>query len=112
MVWGKKQPRLEGVLIGGHPNLRWSPYLPSVIEIALGSRHLVPSLYFSVHSRSLTHHPRLYPSQSSALIFQGNLARTVWHTGGVYDLSITHDGTPSNPTSNFDRSQHPLCPHL
>ena len=95
-----------------HPNLKWSPYLPSVIGIALGSRHLVPSCYYSVHPRSLTHCPRLYPSWSSALILWGNLARTERHMGGVYDLGILHDGIPSNPTSNFDTSQHPLCPHL
>ena len=109
---GKKQPRLEGVSIGRCPNPRWSPYLPSIIGIALGSRHLVPLCYYSVHSRSLTHHPRLYLSWSSALILQGNIARTKWYMGGVYDLSIPHDGILSNLTSNFGRSQHPLHPHL
>ena len=109
---GKKQPGNEGVSIGRCPNHRWSPYLPSIIGIALGSRHLVPSCHYSVHPRLLTHHPRLYPSQSSTLILQGILARTTWHTGGVYNVSIPHDGIQSNPTSNFGRSQHPLCPHL
>ena len=108
----KKQPGLEGVSIGGCPNPRQSPYLPSVVRTTLGSRYLVPSCYYSVHLGLLTHDPRLYLSWSSIPILWGNFAKIGWHTRGVYDLCILHSNIPLNPTSNSGRSQHPLHPHL
>ena len=80
----------------------WSSffYLPSVVRIAPGLVHPMLSHYYSVHPRLSTHHPRLYPYQSSALTCQDNLAKIqLQRVGGCY-LYTLHDDTPSDPTSN------------
>ena len=110
--WGRKWPKPRGVYIDGLPNLKQSLHPPSAAETVLGLRHLVPSHYYSVHPRSLTHCLGLYLSLSSILTPWGNPAKTGWHTGGAYDPSIWHNSTPSNPTSNSDKSLRlwHLCP--
>ena len=69
------------------------------------------SHYYTVHPRLSTHHPRLYPYQSSALTCQGSLAKIKLHRVRGCDLYTPYASTPLDPTSNSDKLLHPkhLC---
>ena len=105
--WERKQPEPGDVLRDGHPSPIQFLYPPSVVGIAPDSVHPMLSCYYSVHLRLLTHHPRLYSYQSSALTCQGSLAKIKLHRVAGCSLYTPHASTPSDPTSNPDRLPHP-----
>ena len=105
--WERKQPEPEDFSKDGHPSLIQFLCPPSIAGIAPGSVHPMLSHYYSVPPRLSTHHPKLYPYQSSALTCQGSLAKIKLHRVGGCDLYTPHTGTPSDPTSNSDRLLHP-----
>ena len=110
--WGesickRKQPIPGDVLRDRHPSLIQFLCLPSIVGIAPDSVHPMLSCYYSACPRLSTHHPRLYPYQSSTLIHQGSLAKIKLHRVGGCNLYTLHASTPSDPTSNSDRLPHP-----
>ena len=105
--WERKQPKPGDVSKGRHLSLIQFLCPPSIIGITPDTVHPTLSHYYSVHPRLSTHHPRLYPYQSSALTHQGSLAKIKLHRAGGCDLYTLHAGTPSDPTSNSDRLPHP-----
>ena len=98
---GRKLLKLVNALKGKCPSLTQFPYLPSVIGIAPDSAHQVLSQYYSVHPKLSTHHPRLYPYQSSIPTLQDSLAGILLHMVRGYDPCTLHINTLLNPTSNF-----------
>ena len=109
---GRKRLKLVNTLKGECPSPTWFPCLPSIIGIAPDSLHQVLSHCYSVHPRLSTHHPRLYPYQSSILTLQDSLARILLHRVRGCDPCTLHIDTLLNLTSNFGRLLHLWHPHL
>ena len=108
---GRKWLKLVNALKGKHPSPTWFPYPPSVIGIAPDSAHQGLSHCYSVHPKSSTHCPRLYPCQNSVLTLQDSLTRILLHRVRGCDPSTLHINKLLNPTSNFGRSLHLWHPH-
>ena len=88
------------------PQSNTVPYLPSVIGKVPGSVHQVLSHCYNVHPWLSTHHPMLYPYQSSIPTLQNSFARILLHRVGGCNPCTWHIDTPLNPTSNFGRLLH------
>ena len=105
---GRKPLELVNALRGECPNPTQFPYQPSAIGIVPDSAYLVLSHCCSVHPKSSTHCPRLYPYQSSIPTLQDSLARILLHRVRGCNPYTLHVYTQLNPTSNFGKSLH-LC---
>ena len=108
---GRKWLKPGDALKGKCPSLTPSPYLPFVIRIAPGSAHQVLSCCYNVHPRLSTHHPRLYPYQSSISTLWDSLARLKLHRVVGCDPCTLHIDILLNPTSNSGRLLHLWHPH-
>ena len=76
---GRKLLKLVNALRGECPSPTQFPYQPYVIGIVPDSAHQVLSHCCSVHPKSSTHCPRLYPYQSSVPTLQDSLAGILLH---------------------------------
>ena len=115
-IQGRKWLKLVNALKGKCPSLTQFPYLPSIIRIAPDSACQALSHCYSVHPKSSTHHPRLYPYQNSVVTLQDSLARILLHRVRGCDPCTLHVDTLLNPTSIFISMQAPSSqchlPHL
>ena len=109
---GRKWLKLVNALKGECPSLTQFPYLPFIIGIAPDSAYQVLSHCYSVHPKSSTHCPRLYPYQNSILTLKDSLARILLHRVRWCYPCTLHINTLLNPTSNFGRSLHLWHPCL